>query len=280
MSFKIMIPTRGRVGEQQTLKSLSPSLRADTILVCPADERDMLFQHSVAAILDHEGKPVTIVTQPEDITTISAKRAWMMNWAREHGIDKVLMLDDDLFFYYRYWKQEAKNGQGDWRLSDSDDEHTDQWINALMDKIGPDVPHGGFGPRQGNNNFPAGWLTGGARMMLALAYHVPTVLHNVELNRIGTREDMDVALQLLRKGLPNVITHDFCVGQKSYAAPGGCDIERTTEKSDADAYKLAELHPGFVKVVQKEYLGHPRKEVVVQWKRALGSSGYFDNPRP
>lgn len=280
MSFKIMIPTRGRVGEQQTLKSLSPSLRADTILVCPAEERDMLFQHSVAAILDHEGKPVTIVTQPENITTISAKRAWMMNWAREHGIDKVLMLDDDLFFYYRYWKQEARDGQGDWRLLDSNDSETTLWITSLMDRITPEVPHGGFGPRQGNNNFQDGWLIGGARMMLALAYHVPTVLDNAEWDRINTREDMDVALQLLRKGFPNVITHDFCVGQKSYAAPGGCDIERTTEKSDADAYKLAELHPGFVKVVQKEYLGHPRKEVVVQWKRALGSSGYFDNPRP
>ena len=272
MTFKIMIPTRGRVGEQQTLRSLSPLLRADTILVCPAEERDMLFQHTASAWLDHEGNAVRIVTQPEHITTIAAKRKWMMEWAQERGIEKVLMLDDDLFFYYRYWKPEAKNGAGDWRLLDSDDDHTTQWINVLMDHIAPGVPHGGFGPRQGNNNFPDGWLIGGARMMLALAYHVPTVLRHAELGRIDTREDMDVALQLLRKGFPNVITHDFCVGQKSYAAPGGCDIERTTEKSDADAYKLAELHPGFVKVVQKEYKGHPRKEVIVQWKRALASA--------
>lgn len=273
MSFKIMIPTRGRVGEQQTLKSLSPSLRADTILVCPAEERDMLFQHTTSAWLDHEDNAVRIVTQPESITTIAAKRKWMMEWARERDIEKVLMLDDDLFFYYRYWKQDAKNGEGDWRLLDSNNSETTLWITALMDKICAEVPHGGFGPRQGNNNFPDGWLQGGARMMLALAYHVPTALDNAVWDRISFREDMDVALQLLRKGLPNVITHDFCVGQKSYAAPGGCDLERTTEKSDADAYKLAELHPGFVKVVQKEYLGHPRKEVVVQWKRALASAG-------
>lgn len=273
MTFKIMIPTRGRVGDQQTLKSLSPSLRADTILVCPAEERDMLRQYTAEAFLDHEDTAVRIETQPDHINTIAAKRKWMMEWARERGIEKVLMFDDDLFFYFRYWKPEAKNGEGDWRLSDSTNAETTLWITSLMDRINAHVPHGGFGPRQGNNNFPDGWLVGGARMMLALAYHVPTALDNAVWDRIGTREDMDVALQLLRKGLPNVITHDFCVGQKSYAAPGGCDLERTTEKSDADAYKLAELHPGFVKVVQKEYLGHPRKEVVVQWKRALASAG-------
>ena len=277
MTFKIMIPTRGRVGEQQTLKSLSPSLRADTILVCPAEERDMLRQYTESvAFLDHEETAVRIITQPEHIDTIAAKRTWMMEWAYQHDIEKVLMLDDDLFFYHRYWKQEAKGGEGDWRLLDSDDKHSTLWITALMDRIDADTPHGGFGPRQGNNNFPEGWLYGGARMMLALAYHTETAMANAIWNRINTREDMDVALQLLRKGFPNVITHDFCVGQKSYAAPGGCDIERTTEKSDADAYKLAELHPGFVKVVQKEYLGHPRKEVIVQWKRALASAG----PRP
>lgn len=274
MTFKIMIPTRGRVGDQQTLKSLSALLRRDTILVCPANERDMLIQHAASKYVDHEGGQPVVLAQPDTVTTIAAKRKWMMEWARENGIDKVLMLDDDLFFYYRYWKQEAKNGEGDWRLNDSYDEMTTRWITELMDRITPEVPHGGFGPRQGNNNFPDGWLVGGARMMLALAYHVPTALDNAVWDRISFREDMDVALQLLRKGFPNVITHDFCVGQKSYAAPGGCDQERTTEKSDADAYKLAELHPGFVKVVAKEYLGHPRKEVIVQWKRALLSSGY------
>lgn len=273
MTFKIMIPTRGRAGEQQTLKSLSPLLRADTILVCPAEEAEDLDRLSVYHHRDHQNRMVTILPQPASVTTIAAKRAWMMEWALLNGIDKVLMLDDDLFFYYRYWKQEAKNGEGDWRLNDSYDEMTSRWITDLMERITPEVPHGGFGPRQGNNNFPDGWLVGGARMMLALAYHVPTVCTHATLARIDTREDMDVALQLLRAGLPNVITHDFCVGQKSYAAPGGCDIERTTEKSDADAYKLAELHPGFVKVVQKEYLGHPRKEVIVQWKRALASAG-------
>jgi hypothetical protein len=41
-------------------------------------------------------------------------------------------------------------------------------------------------------------------------------------------------------------------------------------KSDAEAEKLAALHPGLVKVVQKDYKGVPRKEVIVQWKKALG----------
>lgn len=170
------------------------------------------------------------------------------------------MLDDDLFFYVR------REDRPD-RLRDANEEDVEYWFDQIEQKLSPDTPHAGFGPRQGNHTFPNGWHVG--RMMLALGYHVPTVNTFASFGRVRFREDMDVCLQLLRAGLPNAVCHEFAVGQRSYGAPGGCYDERTVEKSDADAERLSELHPGLVRVTQKEYKGHPRKEVIVQWRRAL-----------
>ena len=254
MRMQILIPTRGRTLKQQTLEGLPPEILQRTWLFCPEAESG----HLARRWLD---KGVQISAQPDPDMRIAAKRAWMLKTAWQRGAEKVLMLDDDLFFYVR---REDKPD----RLRDANHSDIIRWFGELEERLTPETPHGGYGPRQGNHNFPAGWLSPG-RMMLALGYHVPTVLKEAVLDRIGTREDMDVALQLLSKGLPNVITHEMAVGQKTYAAPGGCTDERTTASSDADAELLAELHPGLVRVVAKEYKGHPRKEVVVSWKRAL-----------
>lgn len=263
----IVIPTRGRVGQQQSLLGLPESLRISTFVVAPVQEL-VRHQHWYETRGWSPAQQPTLVSQPDPDMTIAQKRLWIMEWLRRNGQERVLMLDDDLFFYHRYWKKDANKGAGDWRLLDSPPEVVREWIGKLLDILSPEVPHAGFGPRQGNQNFPEGWIEG-SRMMLALGYHVPTALDRAVWGRIETREDMDISLQLLRAGLPNMVTHMFCVGQKSYAAPGGCTGQRTTESSDADAERLAQLHPGLVSVVAKDYRGHPRKEVRVQWKRAL-----------
>jgi hypothetical protein len=270
MDMKIAIPSRGRAGNTQTIAGLPRVLRPNTLIVVPASQREDYIDalHQADGWSNSEARSAVYDIPDEDIT-IARKRHLMMQTMHMMGVEKVLMLDDDLFFYHRYWKQEAKGGNGDWRLLDSDQDTVLRWFGKLEERLSPDMPHGGFGPRQGNNNFPTGWVDRGSRMMLALGYHVPTALEKAEWGRIETREDMDVSLQLLRAGLPNTVTHDFCVGQKTYAAAGGCTGQRTQESSDADAHKLAEFHPGLVRVVKKDYKGHPRKEVVVQWKRAL-----------
>ena len=272
MSMIIAIPTRGRVDSQQTLAGLPPSLRERTLVFAPSTEASRLVDHMTRTLgwTKAEADRSVFSMQQTEIT-ISEKRKFMMEWLGRNGHEKVLMLDDDLFFYHRYWKQEANGGKGDWRLLDSDPDTVLHWFGQLEERLSPDMPHGGFGPRQGNNNYPVGWVDRGSRMMLALGYEIRTALDKAEWGRIETREDMDVSLQLLRAGLPNTVTHDFCVGQKTYAAAGGCTGQRTQESSDADAHRLAELHPGLVRVVEKAYKGHPRKEVVVQWKRALDS---------
>lgn len=248
--LRIYIPTRGRVEKQITLRSLPKNLWGRTWLVCPADEAGSLKKV-------HKN----ILVQPSHINTIAEKREWVV---KQHKGDKLIMLDDDCGFYARGPKGLLKE-----YATDKVVEELFQWVEDKLD----DYAHVGISSRMGNNRVEEAEKRT-SRMMHAIAFHVPTMKRCVTFNRVAMREDFDYTLQLLRAGYDNIVRYDVCVAPGSYGAKGGCADERTVQKSDIEADKLAALHPGLVKVVQKDYLGVPRKEVVVQWKKALG----FDLP--
>jgi len=251
--MQIVIPTRGRTDRQFTLQSLSGEWRKRTTIVCPKNE---------AVRLSRLYDDVEIVVQPDPTMTIARKRAWMMREYLRCGYDKILMFDDDLCFATRV----SESGR---RLRPIRGDELGAEIQRLEEKLGPEFPHVGFGPRQGNHNQEAGWKTP-ARMMYSLAYYLPIVVKQCELGRIETREDMDVTLQLLRKGYPNAVWQTTVNDQRKYDAPGGCTNERTIESSNADAYKLAELHPDYVSTIERPYkVSVPRIEVSCRWKKAL-----------
>lgn len=260
----VAVVTKGRIGRQVTLDSIGRNWQAIS-LFCPADE---------VAFHQDQYPHVEVVAQERDDMTISEKRPWVLNWARDCGVEKMLMLDDDLSFFDRY-----TNDQGKPRLHPTSPASMIHWFNQLEQRLSPVMPHAGFGPRQGNHTQPPGWVSP-ARMMLALGYHVPTVLDNAQWGRVRTREDMDITLQLLRRGFPNAVTHEFVVDQAGYGSEGGCSDERTVRSSDEDAYVLRELHPGFVRVVDRTYKNVPRKEVVCQWRKALASGTQRRAPDP
>jgi hypothetical protein len=251
--MQIVIPTRGRTNQQLTLSYLPRELRKRTTLVCPEDE---------ALQLSYENAGVEIVVQPDADWTIAQKRKWIIEEWYRAGYDRILMLDDDLTFATRV-------APGDWRLRSIEGAELGAELQRLADKLGPEFPHVGFGPRQGNNRVEAGWKSP-SRMMYSLGYYLPIVVKECELGRIETREDMDITLQLLRKGYPNAVWNTTVNDQYKYDAPGGATAERTVERSNADAYKLAELHRGYVRVEDRRYeTSVPRKEVVCYWARAL-----------
>jgi hypothetical protein len=251
--MRIIIPTRGRTRRQLTLQQLPGELRKQTTLVCPKREVSELYRLY---------KDVVILVQPDPNWTIARKRAWIMRTWLEAGYDKIIMLDDDLRFATRI-------RENDTRLRSIRGEELIPEFERLAGKLGREYPHVGFGPRQGNNNLKeVGWQTP-ARMMYSLGYYLPIVVRECELGRIETREDMDITLQLLRKGYPNAVWHTTVNDQRKNA-PGGAANECTIERSNADAYKLAGLHPGYVDVRDKPYKKSvPRKEVVCQWQKAL-----------
>src|SRR5262245_17851227 len=255
MKMRIIIPTRGRTNQQLTTSNLSNEMREHTTIICPKKE---VF--SLSGLFEN----IEVVAQPDPNWTIARKRAWILKeWAPSQGYDKVLMLDDDLRFSTRI-------SEGDWHLREIKGKELIPEFERIEEKLGEEFPHVGFGCRQGNNQLEeVGWKIPG-KMIYALGYYLPIVLREAQTFILETREDMILSLQLLLKGYPNAIWQTTVVDQRKFDAPGGASKERTIARSDEDAYRMAELFPGYVNVIERAYKASvPRKEVIVQWSKAL-----------
>lgn len=250
MHMQIVIPTYRRVHDQATFLGLPGELHKRVTFV--VDERD-----SAGLWAKYRETGVTMLVHPPGIATIAQKRAWILG-SMKH--EKIVMLDDDLRFAARLTPESTK-------LAPATPLQVLEGFIRLEDALSL-YAHAGFSARQGNNNLEAGWHEN-TRMMYVLGYRTEVVREHCQLGRIEHREDMDYTLQLLRAGFANSVYTDLCVDQRYNAAGGASASGRTVAASNADAHKLAELHPGVVKVVQKAYSGSvPRQEVIVQWKKA------------
>jgi hypothetical protein len=259
--MQIIIPTRGRTSKQLTLQSLPGELRKRTTLVCPKREASSLYRL-------YNDLGVKIVIEPYPNMKLTQKREWIVQTWFDYGHTKIIMLDDDLRFSTRI-------SEDDWHLREIQGEELIPEFQRIEDKLGPEYPHVGFGQRQGNNWVEeVGWKSPG-KMVCALGYYLPTVAKECRWDLVELRQDMCATLQLLLKGYANAIWTETVVDQKR-DAPGGCSIYRPDEMSAAEAEKFANLFPQYVSVVDRDYKGQPRKEVVVQWKKALdyGKSQY------
>ncbi len=269
-NLRIIIPTYRRAGAQHTYRALPPEWQERVIWVVDRkDADDMERAHRISG-LPRGGK---YIVHPDTVKTIAQKRAFILaTLAPQMGLERIVMMDDDLRFAVRADPETTK-------LREARHDDLREHLAAMELLLSSKWPHLGWSARQGNNNHgptgPDPHATGWAentRTMYVLGYHMPTVLRHLELGRIEHREDMDYALQLLRAGLPNKVCFTIACDQ-TYNAPGGASLERTMEASNADADKLAALHPGLVRVVEKEYRASiPRREVVVSWKKAYESS--------
>ena len=191
-----------------------------------------------------------------------------MEYAFESGIDKLVMLDDDLRFDVRRMDERGKF----YVAADKD-------VLKLFDKMEKMLDtyaHVGVLSREGGNREEKSTKEC-TRMMRVLAYHVNTFKdERIKFDRLPLQEDFDVTLQLLRKGYPNLVLCEWVNGQGTSGAKGGCSHFRTLELHNENAVKLARLHDPFVKVVSKQtkgaWGGNPRLDVMVQWKKAFESS--------
>lgn len=249
----IVIPTFGRVGKQTTLKETPPALRKFTHLCCVKEE--------AAQLAEATGLPeANIFVQPKRVKTIHEKRQFIMEWAQDNDVKKVLMLDDDMF-----WQARGPKGLIKEYATEAHVESSLKEMSALLDEFA----HAGFSSRLGNNRVESEYART-TRMMHSLGYNVKAFHRaGVRFDRVHGKEDFDVTLQLLKQGYDNCVVYHTCVSPGKYDAPGGCSTERTIESANAAAEKLKSLHPEFVSVVERDYLNSPRKEVMMKWKRAL-----------
>jgi hypothetical protein len=190
------------------------------------------------------------------------------------GHDKFIMMDDDVTFYRR-------RSPDCYNLRNATKDDTDtmlQTISCLLNE----VASVGISSREGNNRAGIGHaladnlVVRNTRVMRVLAYRTADFLA-CEHDRVRVMEDFDVQLQLLRKGLGNACLYYWANGQPKTNAPGGCSIWRAHELHEAEARRLAELHPDFVRLRQKinktdrDGFG-TRTEVTIAWKAAAKSA--------
>lgn len=207
------------------------------------------------------------------VSNISQTRNLILTWARMNDQDKVVMVDDDLHFITR-----GKIPDDDVHLRECDmydAEMLARWFDDSLDKYA----HAAVSMREGNNRVPGlGAQVECTRGIRMVGYNLPVLLHyDVKFRpEVDGREDLDMTLQLLGRGLPNVVTYHWAQGQKVANAPGGLSEYRDVAHSDASAKKLAELHPGFVTLRLKNATSAgefgQRLETTIAWKKKLESA--------
>lgn len=265
-TMPILIPTSGRPKKQYTLsfiRHLAPRVH----LVVQAAQESMYR-------LAHPDVPILVL--PDHIRMISPTRQWIMEWARDNGHKYVCMADDDL----RLFKRRAPTGDnsGAFSLLNATQEEITEMFDAIEDGLHRrGYAHVGISAREGNNHIERDEIEVG-RMMRVLSYNVGVFFETgTRFDRIDTKQDFDVTLQLLRKGYPNLVFYTYGQGQATGSgAAGGCSVFRDHDMMSRCAEELAALHPGFIRIDDKEtktaFGGGVRKDVTVYWKKAYDSS--------
>lgn len=250
--MEIYILSKGRAHRQTTFNNLPPFLQDRvTIAVYPEELQDYRNYPAIPVHCEKRG--------------VGHKRQWLLENCPSR---KLVMLDDDLVFATR-----RKDDPTKFREAAPDE------IGSLFDDIEQmldQYAHVGVSGREGANRRTEPRITVG-RMTRILGYQVDVLkVNNIRLDEMQLMEDFNTTLRLLRAGYPNMIINYMVQNQNGSNTAGGVSEYRTMEKQSAAAEELARKHPAFVSVVEKStktaWGGLPRKDVVIQWKRAYESA--------
>lgn len=250
---RYIVPTRGRIGRQLTVKNLPLAVRRLTTIVCPQVEVDA---HRT------EFPDVEVIAQPSDFMTIGEKREWIFKSIHWAHVDFVWQLDDDLKFKrcfegQRFIKAESHHHEMETFFCET--------LPRLMSEyrvlgIGTSF----FAPKGGvKDNYHLGFAWGAdkeARQFL-------------QMNRMDVFEDIDFTLQWLRGGYKIGVCYDVTVDQHKPDAPGGVTGERTLETIRTSLTKLISLHPGIVSEKPLKPGAHPAAITKVLWQKAAKEGG-------
>lgn len=258
--MEIYIHSSGRAYRQTTLRSIPYWRLEDTCLVIQNKEcRDYKKYEDFC----------NVVTLPRNIKTLSPTRQWILENAKSRYI---IIMDDDLKFFQRVMVGSRKG-----YLNSINDRQMDSMLGLLNTwLITEQCIHCGISAREGNNRVLE-TVVSNARMMRVLAYDRIKVLEaNARFDRLPTKQDFDMTLQLLRKGYSNKVSYYYAHNQYGSQDKGGCSVYRTDKMMYDSSVKLAKLHPGLVKVVTKKskvaWKGKERIDVRISWKKAYEES--------
>lgn len=269
--MKIYIPSRGRWSDKFLSSAYHPmrwmpkDLYPRTVFVVRSDEVEN-YQRTLARF---PGVKVLDIGSPANL---SRKRVLIAEHAAENDEQTFLMSDDDVMLYIRKSDTEFN------LRYPTEDEVQDLLVEKIPDLL-TQYPMVGISAREGNNRAGVGpWplIQECTRSMRFYAFRTWDYL-SVDTGRLSEMADFDTTLQLLRSGRKNAVIWFWAQGQPTSQLAGGCSIYRTSETHDAICRKLAEYHPDFVRLRQKENKGHQsgfgtRTEVTISWQKAFRSS--------
>jgi hypothetical protein len=253
-TVEIWIPSRGRPSEVEGVIRQIPKNLHQRTTICVSDNDPRANEY-----FERWAGDITVVQL--NANGIADKRLRMVQACKAPFI---FMIDDDVRFYKR------KSAE-DWHLIPMDhDDFTMMFVGVQVALASNEYVAVGISPREGNNHMKAP-REENTRLMRAVAYARDEYLA-CEHHRVQVMEDFDIQLQLLRRGLKTCSFTLYAQDQRGTNVAGGCSNWRTHEVHEQSAKKLAELHMGFVKTVEKKNKTGgafgTRTEVMIGWKRA------------
>ena len=194
---------------------------------------------------------------------IAATRQWIMENAEESFI---MYMSDDVEISHR-------NHEG--KLRPSSVEDVSSMLNQFVELLHVHgYTHVGVSQRAFNHSTTEPYIEIG-RMNDVYAYRRKDVLASgARFDNLEVMEDFDVTLTLLEMGFPNIVFYNYAWSQRKSGESGGCSSYRTWKMQRKAAFKLAERHPGCVRIVTKkskeawENVGAHRVDVNINWKKA------------
>ena len=255
--MKVFIPTYGRAGAQPTFHALTA---AGIPLSLVVQEREALKYTQYAKYPNCQ-----VIVLPDTIRTIAPTRQFILDECVTHR-DSFCMVDDDLEFFHRRTDDPTKL-----RTISSKELHAA--FQEMEERIEDGMcAHAGFAAREGANRHVNHYVDN-TRIMRVLGYAAePLIYHNIRFDAMEVMEDFHVALSLLERRYSNCVLNTYAHNQAGSGKSGGCSHFRTPELHAENARRLAALHPGVVKVVEKTtktaWGGGTRTDVIIQWKKA------------
>jgi len=255
----VFVPTRGRLGRQATLERWF----LDEMVACGDIEVTVVVPvceaFAWAEIDIPEGFEVIAI--PDEYRISDIRQSILTGWGGRH-----LVLDDDLALYVREEVGSAK-------LVTAELVDVETLIEDIVTLMDAGVAHGAVSAREGNNRVEED-IVYNTRAIRANFYDADIVRKlSFDYRDVIIREDFHLTLTLLKAGYRNAVIYKYAHNQAGSNTEGGCSRFRTHEMMEEQAHKLADLHPGFVKVVEKKtkssWGGGSRVDVRISWKKAF-----------
>lgn len=247
--------TRGRVGNQITLRSIPYPWRDSTYLVCNEDEAP---KHT------HQ----TIVC-PDNITNYSQKFQWIAD-GRACNDNKVVIMDDDLHFNKR-------DPSGAEKLLKIDNVEEINDLFDYMSQLLETTALVGVHPRQMGHIQKLPYVSC-SKMICIQGINRELCVPMPKVDQFPILADVMLNCSILERGMQTKLITTFLQDHASCQAPGGCSLTRTPEMQKEAVEWVAERFAPHAKAVTKrpkqaKWMGDERTDLRVQWKQLFKANG-------